>query len=342
MRNNKRQGFLKTRTCKRCFLLLAVAGTVFASSFTAWAEEEDRTPIGTVSLDIVSSIEVGDVGSDVEVTTDSDECYVANVDVINENNDEWGHKDKPKVEISLEAERDFYFKSGFNKKKFSITGSKGTITSVRRKSAEEVRVVVTLNALKATDSDYELGIDEAEWNQLNGAAGWSDAEDAKTYELRLYRDGKFVTTVQPGKQTSCDLARYIKTAGTYTFEVRGIYNSSRKGEWQESDSFDVSAELAAELSEGAAYKPSGSGPAAGTWKNDAIGWWYSNSDGTYVTNNWQQIDGYWYFFDENGYRKTGWIFWNHHWYYLCDNGAMLSNAVTPDGKMVGADGALIQ
>ena len=79
---------------------------------------------------------------------------------------------------------------------------------------------------------------------------------------------------------------------------------------------------------------------AGTWKNDAVGWWYCNSDGSYVKNNWQQIDGKWYFFDENGYRKTGWVSWKEQWYFLNENGEMLTNPVTPDGKYVGEDGVL--
>ena len=164
--------------------------------------------------------------------------------------------------------------------------------------------------------------------------------DAAYYELRLYRNEKFVTTIRPVKETHYDFSKYIDSAGSYRFEVRGLYNSSRKGEWQESDIFEVTAEKAAEIQTAAAYKQSGSGPAAGTWKNDAVGWWYCNSDGSYVKNNWQQIDGKWYFFDENGYRKTGWVSWKEQWYFLNENGEMLTNSVTPDGKYVGEDGVL--
>ena len=30
---------------------------------------------------------------------------------------------------------------------------------------------------------------------------------------------------------------------------------------------------------------------AGTWMQDAAGWWYQNDDGSYTINNWQWIDG---------------------------------------------------
>lgn len=322
-------------------LLLAAVGMTFAGSFAAMAEEE-RTPVGRVTLDVESSIQMKDVGSDVEVTTDSDECFVTNVDVLNEPDGEWKYKAKPKVEITLEPEDGYYFKSGFSKGKISLTGSGGSVASVRRKSAEELIVTVTLKALKAGSDAFELDTDEAEWDEYSGTGSWSDSEDAAHYELRIYRDEKLVTSIGPVRETYYNFAKYITGAGTYRFEVRGVYNASRKGEWQESDTFEVSAEKAAEISAAAAFPVSGNGPASGTWKNDAAGWWYENPDGTYVTNNWQQIGGRWYFFDEQGYRKSGWIIWNEKWYYLDDNGAMLADSVTPDGKYVGGDGALIQ
>lgn len=60
---------------------------------------------------------------------------------------------------------------------------------------------------------------------------------------------------------------------------------------------------------------------AGQWHSDANGWWYQNDDGTFVTNQWQEIDGKLYYFGNDGY--------------------MLSGTTTPDGHVVGTDGALI-
>ncbi len=62
---------------------------------------------------------------------------------------------------------------------------------------------------------------------------------------------------------------------------------------------------------------------AGEWKQEPDGrWWYLNDDGTYPFNCWQQIDGKYYYFDANGY--------------------LVVNSITPDGYLVGADGAWIQ
>lgn len=340
MRLHKREEKQNRHAAKGSLFLALTAAAVLSMPCSAMAEEEERTPIEEVTLEISSSIQVGDVGSEVDAETDSGECEVANVDVTNEPNDKWEHKDKPKVEITLEADGDYYFASGFGKKKIHLSGDSASVTSVKRKSKEEIRVIVTLKALKATDSDYSLEVDEAEWDQRDGVAEWNDSEDAKYYELRLYRDGKFLTNIRPVRDTGCNLGRYLDTAGSYTFEVRAVYSGSRKGEWQESDSFEVSETLAKELVTAASYRISGTGPAAGTWEAENTGVRYRNSDQTYTVNSWQQIDGKWYFFDENGFRKTGWVSWKEKWYYLDENGVMLADTVTPDGKQVGADGAL--
>lgn len=60
---------------------------------------------------------------------------------------------------------------------------------------------------------------------------------------------------------------------------------------------------------------------AGVWKQDVIGWWYENDDGSYTKNAWQTIDGKEYYFNENGY--------------------LLVNTVTPDNFQVDENGAKI-
>ena len=170
IRNSKGTDIKSIRTW---VLALVAAGMAISGPFPALAEE-DRTPVEEVSLDVESAIEVRDTGSDVSVTTDSDECYVSNVDVTNEPNGEWKHKDKPKVQVSLEAERDYYFKSGFAKRKIKLTGSGGDVTSVRRKSDEELIVTITLDALKADDNDYDLDTEDAEWNEFSAVGEWGE------------------------------------------------------------------------------------------------------------------------------------------------------------------------
>ena len=115
----------------------------------------------------------------------------------------------------------------------------------------------------------------------------------------------------------------------------------------------------------------------GSWQRDSVGWWYKNSNGSYLKNDWQQIDGKWYYFDGRGYiMHSKWEYINGHWYYfntsghmtentwkmigdkwyyfdtkghmlhdqwvgdyyVSKNGDMLKNAVTPDNYVVGSDG----
>ncbi len=61
---------------------------------------------------------------------------------------------------------------------------------------------------------------------------------------------------------------------------------------------------------------------AGEWKQESDGrYWYQNNDGSYPVNQWQEIDGKQYYFGADGY--------------------MLANTTTPDGSLVGSDGAKI-
>lgn len=326
------------------FATLVTAAAIFLAipfSSMAASDTDDLTPMSTIGLNISSSIHVGDEKSDVDVSLDFGDCEISNIDVVNEPSGKWVDKDKPKLEITLEADDEYYFKSGYSKKNVKLSGDSATVTSVKRKGDDELHVVITLKALKGTSDDYDLDVNDAEWDQMDGVAEWNDSDDAKYYELRVYRDDKFLSTVKPVKDTKCDLGRYLTEQGTYTFEVRAIYSDSRRGEWQISDSFAITAEHAQEIQKNLAFKESGSGPASGEWEQDSIGYKYRNSDGNYVMNNWQQIGNIWYFFDENAYCKTNtWVFWNEKWYFLDADGAMLVSTTTPDGKQVGEDGSL--
>ncbi len=62
----------------------------------------------------------------------------------------------------------------------------------------------------------------------------------------------------------------------------------------------------------------------GSWKQNATGWWYENSDGSYPTDQWQLINDKWYHFDNNGYMQTGWINIPSGWYYLEPDGSMVT------------------
>lgn len=93
-------------------------------------------------------------------------------------------------------------------------------------------------------------------------------------------------------------------------------------------------------------------PLVGKWINDAKGWWYKESNGSYPKSTWKQIDyngvKNWYYFDEQGYMATGWKLINDKWYYMYENtekghikGSMAYSTKIGEYK-IGFDGAWIK
>ena len=93
-------------------------------------------------------------------------------------------------------------------------------------------------------------------------------------------------------------------------------------------------------------------PLAGTWINDANGWWYKEPNGAYPKSTWKQIDyngiKNWYYFDEQGYMATGWKLITDQWYYMYENtekghikGSMAYSTKVGEYK-IGFDGAWIK
>jgi hypothetical protein len=77
---------------------------------------------------------------------------------------------------------------------------------------------------------------------------------------------------------------------------------------------------------------------AGQWKQDNIGWWYQNDDGSYAANLIKQIDGPWYYFDSTGYMKTGSYHLLDGWYSFREDGSCSNPISQTDGTPVGAPG----
>ena len=76
---------------KRTKEFAVLAGTICLAagmSFGAYADddEDEREPVGHITLNIQSDIEAGDWGGDVEVTLEEGECSVDSVEIVNEAN----------------------------------------------------------------------------------------------------------------------------------------------------------------------------------------------------------------------------------------------------------------
>lgn len=69
-------------------------------------------------------------------------------------------------------------------------------------------------------------------------------------------------------------------------------------------------------------------PAAegGSWQSDATGWWYKNSDSSYLNSGFYEItengNAVTYYFNGSGYLQTGWIQTADGWYYANPSGVI--------------------
>ena len=205
------------------------------------------------------------------------------------------------------------------------------------------------------------------WGDDGTTANWEKIDDAYQYEVRLYCNESQVESIKT-KKDSFDMEKKMTKEGDYTFRVRALAKSNSKeftdGYWSEdSEETYVSADFADMIKNGGStsqLKNGGPGKKEGgsaaeeketsivrqaKWiQEDGSGrWWYQNADGSYPKGGWWQepATGTWYFFDAQGYMQTGWIDWNGKSYYCSENGDMLTNCMTPDNYLVGADGAWI-
>ena len=312
-----------------------IAGTAMAA--------EERTKISEITLNIDSSIEAGSDSSDVTVTSEGANYEVTDVEVINDDG-EWVDGSAPKVEVTLEADSDYYFGS-MSSSRVDLKGDDAKYVSSHREDSSSV-LIVTIRLDELVGS---LEIEEVHWEDDNSPiARWESTDGAKSYQVRLYRGSSSVGETVTTSDTTYNFASRITREGEYYFKVRAVNSSSKKGEWYEADYIYVDEEMLDEI-KGGAYGSGGTssapvtGTPAGGWVRDNVGWWYRNADGTYPTNGWLFINNAWYCFDSIGYMRTGWIQSGNAWYY-CDavNGNMLVNTRTPDGFYVDANGVWIQ
>ena len=80
------------------------------------------------------------------------------------------------------------------------------------------------------------------------------------------------------------------------------------------------------------YDDPGGNTGSGSWKHDGYGWWYQESDGSYLQSTWAKINGAWYLFDDSGYAVTGWVNLSGVWYYMNVSCAMVTGWVNDGGK----------
>lgn len=154
------------------------------------------------------------------------------------------------------------------------------------------------------------------WNEEDGFAEWEENDNARVYQVKLYRNDVAVGSTRMTKNTTYDFSEATSKSGRYRFMVRAVGTGSERGAWETSEIWHVLADedqdltggmTASERSAITSVLPVTDGKSAEGWEKDETGWWYRYADDNYPSSRWAKINGKWYFFDENGYMKTGWI-----------------------------------
>lgn len=318
------------RVCLSMFLVLAmvVGGTPIS------AQAASRKKIKNVSLKITADIQPGTrYGEEqIEVETRGEKYSFDTYDIENFGF-EWEEDDVPEITIYLQAREGYYF--SMTKASDVMLSGAAYVKATKQNSSETLKLTVKLPTLAETvDEMTEVNLSDG------GYAYWDPVRGAKSYEVRLYRNGEGVgITMLSTEELQYDFTSVMNRPGSYQCKVRGVngLNSDNKSEWMESSAVVITEEQAKAIRNGTAAKM----PVKGEWRLSGDRWWYEHGDGSYTTNNWEEIKGEWYFFDEEGYMKTGWIDWNGTWYYCHEtSGAMMKNTTTPDGYILDNDGKL--
>lgn len=330
---------------------LAVALAAGSMAFPAAAAEH----IDKVELFLESEIIIGSEEQEVYVESATDGVEVTQVTVSGKEEDaEWEEGMKPKVRIVLEADGGDTFNKNIGKGDIFYDGPEGRVSSVSLSGKDKLTVYIIFEPLSWEDyydnyEGYTLEIDDAGWNEsLPGTGAWEPCDDAKEYQVRLFRNEKSLSPVLKTQNAWYDFSEYITRSGDYTFQVRAS-RGSNKGEWTESDLLELSSAQAKKIKKN--YEDRGadnsfhgqdteenqnteknqntadsSAPPAGTWVQDEAGWRWKRADGVCPAADWEQINGVWYYFNESGYMAANqWIGSGNTYYYCGETGAMAVN-----------------
>lgn len=335
-------------------ILCCAAAAVCLAGFPSEAMAEGA--ITGINLKIEADLEVGAYcrERDIVITPEEDSYEVESVEILNDIVC-WGPSDVPRVSVILKAEEGSVFSLG--RDDICLEGARLEYWGKWDSNDDEYRLLFKLPSMREKVGE----ISSASWSSQT-VGTWEAAYNAGNYEIYLFRDGKSAGRPIYCEGCSFDFGRYMRKAGSYTYQVRAInaVDSKVKSSWKESAAASPIDDSAAEQIS-SRYEPlvpegiTEPGQMAEMqamlykdtfgWIQEGGRWWYRNPDGSYTVSNWQMIDGKWYFFDSRGYMVTGWIDWNGESYY-CDpeSGAMLTGTVVPDGmgQRVDSTGALIR
>ncbi len=319
--------------------LLATA--LLAAMVPGTALADSRAKVGKVTLDVYSSIRIGNSSEDVSVTVDSEHCSVDGVEVTNNDGDDWTRSKPPIIEITLSTDDEHYFSKSSGNFKLKMHG--GSYEDIKfidadyEKGSDKTVIIVKARFVYDKDNDTGSAVapSNAAWSTSHDGFGyWNEAPDAKYYQVQLLKGSTVLGNTISSQNPQYQFAGMITDAGSYKFRVRTVERGTNsKSAWVNSDVWTLTADEARQLVSN-----------SGSWQKaaDNVRSWWRYNDGSYPASQWLPINGAWYYFDADGYMCTGWLNLNGTYYYLDPaTGAMWVNQYTPDGYWVNQDGVYV-
>ncbi|MBO6119959.1 MAG: hypothetical protein J6P02_05785 [Lachnospiraceae bacterium] len=189
------------------------------------------------------------------------------------------------------------------------------------------------------------------WN--NKTAKWSVDGRANKYEVRLYRDGRRVSTKTQTGRSRNFTSEMSRGDHEYYFEVRPYNSVTGWGNWEQSDSTYIEHyypdypdyPVVPVYPVTPVYPGTGTGPGEGTslptpqimfnpvgqWVAGNGYWHYVFANGVYASNTWLQIGNNWYYIDINRNMSVGLVTINQYTYYFNPDGTMATGTIIYNG-----------
>ncbi len=304
---------------KRLRGLIVLVIFLLGMQITSFADTRIENVELTITID--KEPEAGDGIGEVTASVAQNAPYSVVYATFETESERWTIGERPVIRIELEANGEYYF--GYTSKShFKFSGADNI--TFKKASRRDKNMSMTVEVYLKRIGGILPAVEGLEWSST-ATATWEYMEGAKSYEVRLLRNGSTVTTATTSG-TSYNFSKNISREGEYSFRVRAVSSyDDRKGEWSdESDTFDIDKEDVRGIQNSSSNSSVSPSYTNRGWVRDNNGWWYSNGNGTWLANGWHYINNVWYYFNSSGYILTGWQFINGRWYYMNESGAMLT------------------
>ena len=186
----------RTKGLLRPLLVMIFALNIACSAFASESEK-----IMEVNLEIEAYLEDSESRGDVSVSTGDTTYRIRNIEVLNENED-WS-KAAPKISVEFKAKKGYYFGTA-DEEMFSFEGDEVTFVSAKVKNnGSGMTLIFTLGS----DED-DLSVHGLSWNEEDGFAEWEENDNARVYQVKLYRNDVAVGSTRMTKNTTYDFSEW--------------------------------------------------------------------------------------------------------------------------------------